>query len=62
MAAAGGGGFDIGKVIGDTLLTTLQSEEEKLDKEIADLDRRKDEDEMETIRRKRMEQLRKVAK
>lgn len=60
MAAAGRP--DIGKLIGDTLLSTLQGEEEKLDAEIADLDRKKEEDELESIRRKRLEQMRKVAK
>ncbi len=62
MAAAGGAGAaTVGEVIGEALLRTLEKAEEKLDAELERLDERPDEDDIERLRRERLEKLRKVA-
>lgn len=53
--------MDVGTIIGDRLLATLEAAEEKVDDEIARMDRM-EEDELEKLRRKRLEQMKKVAK
>jgi hypothetical protein len=50
----------IGEVFGQRLLSVLEAEEEKLDNELHKLERM-DEDEMESLRRQRMDHMRKVA-
>jgi hypothetical protein len=56
-----GGAADIGQVIGDRLLSALEEAEEQLDSEIEKLDRM-DEDELETLRRKRLEEMKHITK
>jgi ribonuclease HIII len=53
--------MDVGKIIGDRLLSTLEAAEEKVDEEIARMDRM-EEDELEVLRRKRLDQMKKVQK
>lgn len=57
MADAGG---DLGRIIGDSLLKTLEAAEDALDDEIDRLDRM-DEDDLEKLRRKRLDQMKKNA-
>jgi len=59
MAASGPA--DVGKIIGDRLLTTLEAAEDAVDEEIGKLDRM-DEDELDGLRRKRLDQMKRIAK
>lgn len=62
MAGMGGAGGapNVGDVISEAILKTLEKAEEKLDRELERLDERPDEDELERLRRERLDQLRKV--
>ena len=61
LGGAGGGG-DVGAVMGERLLGMLQTAEEQLDEQIATLDKmEKSEDDMERLRRARLDQLKRVA-
>ena len=62
LGGAGGGGGDVGAVMGERLLGMLQTAEEQLDDQIAVLDKmEKSEDDMERLRRARLDQLKRVA-
>jgi hypothetical protein len=52
---------DIGQIIGERLLETLEAAEDAIDDEIHKLERM-DEDDMERLRRERVEQMKKMAK
>lgn len=62
MAGMGGAGGapNVSDMIGEAILKTLEKAEEKIDKELERLDERPDEDELERLRRERLDQLRKV--
>jgi hypothetical protein len=60
MGGAGAGGMDIQALMGGVVLKTLEATEEKLDSELERLDK-VDEDDIERLRRERMETLRKGA-
>jgi len=62
LGGAGGAGGDVGAVMGERLLGMLQTAEEQLDEQIATLDKmEKSEDDMERLRRARLDQLKRVA-
>lgn len=67
MAAAGAGGAGgdgpktIGDVLGEKLLSVLEDEEAKLDRKLADLERM-EEDDIERLRRQRLDQMKQLAK
>ena len=58
---AAGGQQTIGEVFGNRLLAVLQSEEEKLDQKLAELDNA-GEDEIERMRAERLDQMKKMSK
>jgi hypothetical protein len=61
MASAGAGGpASVGDVLGQVLLQTLERAEEELDEKLERMDDRPDEDELERLRRQRLDKLRKV--
>jgi len=58
----GGAGGDVGEVMGERLLGMLQTAEEQLDEQLAVLDKmEKSEDDMERLRRARLDQLKRQA-
>lgn len=60
MAATGGAGTSAADIIGEALIKTLEVAEEKLDAEIDKLERL-DEDDLERMRRRRLDNLKKSA-
>ncbi|KAA0157321.1 hypothetical protein FNF27_06146 [Cafeteria roenbergensis] len=59
--AAASGPADVGAILGERLLTTLEAAEDRVDEEIHHLESM-EEDELEKLRRERMEQMRRIAK
>jgi hypothetical protein len=61
--AAPGGGANIGEIVGQRLLSALEAAEEQLDDQLHRMDKvEHDEDEMERIRRARLDALKRTTK